>query len=258
MDSDSNPHKRDAEVLALAREGERVGREGKRMLGEIFSEALEIYRKNPIMIVPSLLPIAALIFGIAFFAGFLGLAAVIGDWDGIIAFSAVGGLLLFIVLLIVLFLVAEGLTIEMIKEASSGKKVDLNYAWETSKGRMQPLILSSILAGIITAAGYLMLVIPGIILSFALYFVAQAVMIDGRSGIDAIKTSWGFFRSNLSDSIIIIIASMLISIVLQAIPGIGPLLCLISLPYIYALATLLYLDQEKTQPAKPETVVSIS
>lgn len=258
MDFDSSPPKSAAEVAGFAKEGEQVGRAGKRSLGDIFSEAFEIYRKNPIMIVPSLLPIAALIFGIAFFAGFLGLAVVFGDWVNIMAFSAVGGLLLLIILLIVLFFVAEGLTIEMIKEASSGKKVDLNYAWEASKGMIEPLILSSILAGIITVVGYLLLVIPGIILSFALYFVAQAVMIDGRSGVDAIKTSWAFVKSNLSDSIIIILASMLISIVLQAIPGIGPLLCLLSLPYIYALATLLYLDQKKTLPAKPETKVGIS
>ena len=258
MDFDSNSPEHSAGFPGFAKEGERVGRTGKRSLGDIFSEAFEIYRSNPIMIVPSLLPFAALIFGIAFFASFLGLAAVIGDWGGIMAFSAVGGLLLFIALLIVLFFVAEGLTIEMIKEASLGKKVDLNLAWKASKGRMEPLILSSILAGIITAVGYLLLVIPGIILSFALYFVAQAVMIDGRSGIDAIKTSWRFVGGHLSDSIVIILVSMLISIVLQSIPGIGPLLCLLSLPYIYALATLLYLDQKKMPPAKPETVMVIS
>ncbi|NMB86065.1 MAG: hypothetical protein A4E44_01140 [Methanosaeta sp. PtaB.Bin018] len=256
MDTDSNPP--GAGVSGLAKEGEQFGRAIRRSLGDIFSEAFEIYRKNPAMIIPSLLPIAALILGIGFFASFLGLAVVIGDWGKIMAFSAVGGLLLLIVLLIISFFVAEGLTIEMIKEASSGRKVDLNYAWQTSKGRMEPLILSSILAGIITAIGYLLLVIPGIILSFALYFVAQAVMIDGRSGVDAIKTSWGFVKSNLSDSIVIILASMLICIVLQAIPGIGPLLCLLSLPYIYALATLLYLDQKKMPPVRQETSVSIS
>ncbi len=213
----------------------------KRALGEIFSRAYEIYRDNPIMIVPSLIPIAALIVGIFIFAGYMGLIAIFGE-EGFIAFSALAGLFLFIILMIVLFFLAEGMTIEMIKEASLGNKADLSNAWQATMAKMEPLVLTSLLAGIIVALGYVFFLIPGVILSFAFYFVAQTVMIDGQSGTQALKASYHFVEANLSDALIVVLASLAIGAVLPSIPFIGALLSLLSLPYIYGLATLLYLD----------------
>lgn len=153
----------------------------KRALGEIFSHAFQIYRDNPIMIVPSLIPIAALVLVMVIFAGYMGLVAVFGRGE-FIAFSALAGLFLFLILMIVLFFLAEGMTIEMIREASSGNKVDLSCAWQATREKMEPLVLSSLLAGIIVAFGYVLFLIPGVILSFAFWFVAQTAMIDGKSG----------------------------------------------------------------------------
>lgn len=257
MDSNSNLPEPVAGAPAPVLEEAQAKAPGKKTLGEIFSKALEIYRENPIMIVPSLVPIAALILGLVLFAGFVGVAAILGG-GGLLAFSALGGLLLFVIILIVLFFMAEGVTIEMIREASAGNKADLNLAWEASKGKMEPLILSSILAGIITVVGYILLIIPGIILSVVFYFVAQAVMIDGKSGMEALKTSYNFVKENVSDAVIIIIVSVVISVVLPTIPLIGALLSLIALPYIYALATLFYMDRKKMPPAKQETKVDVS
>ena len=224
-----------------SREG--VEQAGKIALGEIFSIALEIYRKNPIMIVPSLVPIAGLILGLIAFAGFVGLAVVFGE-RRFLAFTAFGGILLFAIILIILFITAEGLTIEMVKEAFAGRKVELAPAWEASRGRIAPLIWTSVLAGIIIVLGYVLLIIPGLILTAIFYFVAQAVMIDGKSGTEALKASYGFLKANLEDSIVVILASVAISLLLPMIPFIGFLLSLIAFPYIYALSTLLYLGRK--------------
>lgn len=228
-------------ALAPIIEDEKVKSPRKRDLGEIFSRAFEIYRDNPIMIVPSLIPIAALIVGLLVFAGYIGLIAVFGG-EGFIAFSALAGLFLFIILMIVLFFLAEGMTIEMIKEASTGNKADLSYAWQATLAKMEPLVLTSLLAGIIVALGYVLFFVPGVILSFAFYFVIQTVMIDGKSGTEALKASYRFVEDNLSDALIIVLASLAIGAVLPSIPFIGALISLLSLPYIYGLATLLYLD----------------
>jgi len=245
MDSNSSSDSITSEpvsnVPAQILQGAKAERPKKRALGEIFSRAFEIYRDNPIMIVPSLVPIAVLILSMVIFAGYMGLIAVFGD-GGIIAFSALAGLFLFLVLMIVLFFLAEGMTIEMIREASSGNKADLSYAWQVTRTKMEPLVLSSLLAGVIVAFGYLLFFIPGVILSFAFFFVAQAVMIDDKSGTKALKASYRFVEANLSDALIVVLASLTIGAVLPTIPFIGPLLSLLSLPYIYGLATLLYLD----------------
>jgi uncharacterized membrane protein len=250
LNSDSDPidpdHQPDQKPDALAAvkevEEEKEKNPGKRPIGEIFSQAYEIYRNNPIMIVPSLIPIAAIIVGLLIFFGTIGLVAVFGN-DGSIAFSVVAGLFLFAVLMIVLFFLAEGMTIEMVREASSGKKADLSSAWQATAARMEPLVVTSFLAGIIVALGYALLFIPGLILSFAFYFVAQAVMIDGKSGMQALKASYRFVEANLSDALVVILVSLAIGAILPGIPLIGPLICLLSLPYIYGLATLLYLDE---------------
>ena len=245
-DSDQLDPQSDPEPNALApiMEDEKTKSPRKRALGEIFSRAFEIYRDNPIMIVPSLIPIAALIVGLLIFAGYIGLIAVFGE-EGFIAFSAVAGLFLFIILIIVLFFLAEGMTIEMIREASSGNKADLSDAWQATMAKMEQLVLTSLLAGIIVALGYVFFLIPGVILSFAFYFVAQTVMIDGQSGTQALKASYRFVEVNLSDALIIVLASLAISAILPSIPIIGTLISLLSLPYIYGLATLLYLDREE-------------
>jgi len=103
------------------------------------------------------------------------------------------------------------------------------------------------------ALGYALFFIPGLILSFAFYFITQVVMIDGRSGLEALKASYRFVEANLSDCLIVVLASLAISAVLHSVPVIGPLLGLISLPYIYALATLLYLDRGSDGKSPQET-----
>ena len=86
-----------------------------------------------------------------------------------------------IIIFLILLIVAEGVTIELVKEAFSGRKVELAYTWDSSRGRIEPLIWTSVLTGIIIVLGYVLLIIPGLILSAIFYFVAQAVMIDGKS-----------------------------------------------------------------------------
>lgn len=226
-----------------------VGREneaGNRDLGEIFSQALKIYRHNPLIIVPSLIPMAALLLGMMILVSYVGLM-VIFSHHGFLERSFLASIFLFGVLMLVLIFLAEGASIEMIRQASMGKAVDLSTAWKSTRHNLEPLVLTSILAGIMIALGYALFFIPGLIMSFAFYFIAQVVMIDGRSGLEALKKSYRFVEANLSDSIIVVLASLALSAVLHSVPIIGPLLGLISLPYIYALATLLYIDRSRVR-----------
>ena len=245
--SDSGPGNLNIEPVAG-----RENKAGKRDLGEIFSEALEIYRHNPILIVPSLVPVSALVLGMLIFVGYLGLMAIFAD-GGFLALSFLASLLLFAVLMVVLIFLAEGASIEMIRQASMGDAADLSTAWTSTRNNLEPLLLTSILAGIMIALGYALFFIPGLILSFAFYFITQVVMIDGRSGLEALKASYRFVEANLSDCLIVVLASLAISAVLHSIPVIGPLLGLLSLPYIYALATLLYLDRGSDGKRPQET-----
>jgi membrane protein insertase Oxa1/YidC/SpoIIIJ len=259
LDPQSYP-KTNALAPIAENENEKEKSPGKRALGEIFSRAYKIYRDNPLMILPSLIPIAVLIVVFLIFAGYIGLIAVFGD-EGSSAFSALEGIFLFIILMIVLFFLAEGMTIEMIKVASTGNKANLSNAWKATTAKMEPLVITSLLAGIIVALGYLLFFIPGVILSFAFYFVIQTVMIDGKSGTEALKASYRFVEANLSDSLVIFLVSLGISAVLPSIPFIGAIISVLSLPYVYGLATLLYLDGKEVQEdfqKVPKTAAEVS
>lgn len=118
MDSSSNLPQPASGSPAVIPAEEKTETKGKMTIGEILSKAFEIYKKNPIIIVPSLIPIVALILSVMiFFAGFLGIAAFIGE-GGFLAFFAIAGMFLFIIILIILFFMAAGLTIEMISRSA--------------------------------------------------------------------------------------------------------------------------------------------
>jgi len=238
-------------ILTIEPVAGRENKAGNRDLGEIFSEALEIYRHNPILIVPSLVPVSAFVLGMLIFVGYLGLMAIFAD-GGFLALSFLASLLLFTVLMAVLIFLAEGASIEMIRQASMGDPADLSSAWTSTMNNLEPLVLTSILAGIMIALGYALFFIPGLILSFTFYFIIQVVMIDGSSGLEALKASYRFVEANLSDCVIVVLASLAISAVLHSVPVIGPLLGLVSLPYFYTLATLLYLDRGLGRETSPK------
>jgi hypothetical protein len=218
----------------------------KMTVGEIFSRSWEIYKTYPVIIVPSLIPALWAFVGMTFLMAGVAGWALFGDMSYLSFFAAasmMGWMMLFLIVLVVLFIIAQGLTIEMIRGALRGQNVNLSSSWEASKSKMATLIFASILSSISIAVGYMLLLIPGLILTAVLYFVAQAVMIDESGVIESLSASYRFVRANLEDSVVIIIISMAIGLVLAAIPAIGPILSLLSLPYIYALATLLYLDR---------------
>jgi uncharacterized membrane protein len=218
-------------------------------VGEIFSRSWEIYKNHPVIVVPSLFPILWAIVGMTILlAGFAGWTA-FGDVSLLTATSIMGGMMLFSIVLVVLFVVAQGLTIVMIQDAWRGEDVTLSSGWQDARDKIVTLVAASILSGILIALGYLLLIIPGLILTVALYFVAQAVMIDERGAIGSLSASYRFVRANLEDAVVIIVISVALGLVLAVIPAVGPFLSLLSTPYIYALATLLYLDRKPREAA---------
>ena len=135
------------------------------------------------------------------------------------------------------------MTIVMVKEAFEGCSSDLAHAWEYTKGKIGVLFVASILVAVIVALGYICLIILRIILTFFLYFVAQAIMLDDKGAVGSLKASYRFVRSNLGNSIIIILILMAIVGILSMISTVGDILMLLAMPFLISLATLLYLDK---------------
>jgi len=223
---------------------------GGMTISDIFSRSFEIYKENPVIIVPSLIPIAwAIIATFTILAGVYGTIAggfLYGDFEEFLTTlitTLIIGIAIFVIVFIILLILAEGMTIVMVRDAFEGRGADLSSAWESTKGKIGALLIASILVAVIVGLGYICLIIPGLILTFLLYFVAQAIMIDDEGAVGSLKASYRFVMSNLGDSVIIILISIAIAFILSIIPIIGDILLLLAMPFLISLATLLYIDR---------------
>jgi hypothetical protein len=227
-----------------------TGNKGSMTISDLLSRAFELYKENPIIIVPSLLPVAwsiistvllaALIFGTASRPYYMH-----DSGDAMMAWISgmIGGTAVFFIGFLALLVLAEGMTIEMIREAFEGGQADLGRSWQLTKGKLGALIVAAIVVSIILSLGYVLLIIPGLILTLLLYFVAQTIVIDNKGALESLGASYEFVKANLTDSAIVALLSVAIYLVLSMIPLLGILLVLIAMPYLIALSTLLYIDR---------------
>ncbi len=75
--------------------------------------------------------------------------------------------------------------------------------------------------------------------------MAQAIILDDIGSLKAFTASYKFVLRELSDSIVIVIISFVIGVVLPLVPYVGFILSLLSIPYIYGIATLFYIDRKE-------------
>lgn len=227
-----------------------TGNKGSMTISDLLSRAFELYKENPIIAVPSLLPVAWSIISTVLLAAFIfGTASrpyyMYDSGDAMMAWisGVIGGTAVFFIVFLALLVLAEGMTIDMIQDVFEGGKADLGRSWQSTKGKLGALIIAAIVVSVILFLGYVLLVIPGLILTLLLYFVAQTIMIDNKGALESLGASYDFVKANLTDSAIVALLSVAIYFVLSMIPLLGILLVLIAMPYLIALSTLLYIDR---------------
>src|SRR5439155_19556398 len=115
-------------------------------------------------------------------------------------------------------------------------------------------LLVSILVGLAVGIGFLLLIIPGIILLGFFAVSVPAVVVENRRGTDAMRRSWDLVSSNFWHVLgVIVVAAILTGIVsgiVSAIGGSNSVLRLIfgaigqiiTAPYSALVTVLLYLD----------------
>ena len=211
-------------------------------VGEIFLESFGVYRSNPSIIIPSLLP--GLWVFIAPFVGLAGPMALfsVGAFGAGMA-SLMVGMAVFFLIYFVLFILAEGMTVEMIGEIYDGRSASLGSALEAVLEKIGPLVIASILVATLFSIGYVIFILPGLILTFLLWFVPQAIMLEDESAVGSLKRSFEFVRDNAGDALIIVLVSIGLHVVLSVIPFIGWILLLVAMPYSIGLTTLLYIER---------------
>ena len=120
-------------------------------------------------------------------------------------------------LFIIPFLTAA-MTIAISKQLL-GREIGVTESYSKLLRTLLPLLGTILLSGIVTGAGFMFFVIPGIFLWIWFAFIPQTVVFDGEGGISAIKRSKhlvkGFFGKTFILLVLIFLAVLLITEVIS-------------------------------------------
>jgi hypothetical protein len=229
-----------------------------RGIGEILRTAFQLYRRYW----RTLLPIAALVV-----VPLTLLEHALGDWvrrhgqqlqDQVVSTSlwaqATAGLLAALAGLL-LYQVLTGAITRAIAAEVAGQDPGVEQSYRFGFARLGPILVVSILVGLATLLGLIMLIIPGIYIGVRLAVSTQALVVEGRRGTETMRRSWDLVGGHWwHAAFAVLLAGLLtevVSAVITAPFGAGAWLVqavaaavatTVILPYGALVGVLLYLD----------------
>ena len=218
-------------------------------ISKIFKESTAVAKGNPLIFIPMLAAsvlsaILSLIFaGSAVpMAGKFSSEQIAANPEQALAGVGVAAGAMFIIGVISAFvgLLTHSMTVAMADTALKGEKATLQNGWSRLVSRIVPVIIASVLMGAIVGAGFIMLVLPGIILAFFLMFTLVALMVDDLGAFKAIGQSFKTVGRNFGATFITFLVILglgiltgIASFIVALIPLLGAVLSMI----IYAIFT---------------------
>lgn len=132
-----------------------------------------------------------------------------------LAVAAVGAL--------VLYVVSEALNIVAIRAFASGDRDPIPDDVSRRLGKTVAVtIAAAILTGIATAIGFILLIIPGIVLAVLFFFVRQEIALNDSGILESISNSIGLVSDNLLTTavlaIVLVVIGLVVGFVFQALP----------------------------------------
>ena len=170
--------------------------------------------------------------------------------------------LLLIPLQIIATYLAQAALIPVIGDRALGGNMDFKQAWALVMKRLVPLLVTSILGGLAIGIGILFCVLPGLVLAFLFAFSAPVVMLEHKSGVEALKRSQQLVKNHWLEVLLVgLVYAVTIGVVswlLQRILGatLGPLVHPFVSAALFPLPTLalvlLYLDLRRVDEGVTE------
>jgi uncharacterized membrane protein len=110
----------------------------------------------------------------------------------------------------VVSLVLSGVAAKAALEVTLGQPYNFFAAF--GKINYVRLILASLLVGLLVTVGFILLIIPGLIVLFLTYLTTYSLVDDDKSPIDAIKHSISLVSANVGDSLLLALLSIVVGI----------------------------------------------
>jgi hypothetical protein len=192
--------------------------------------------------------------------------------------AAVGGLMAFLLGLLawaVMALIIYATVIPLTNGALTiavadrilGGGADWRAVWSTLFRSLPRLLSALIPAALLCAVGFFFLVIPGLLLCFFFALVPTVVLVEGKSGVDALKRSFALVKSDWLRVALVFICFGVLSAVAHWVGGLfvpsraifvshllGDLLTLVLMPVPIIGAVLLYLDLRRREGVGTEAL----
>lgn len=249
-----------------------------RSLGEILSAAFNIYKANAtqlilvvaIVVVPLSL-VGAVFAGVVFAPERIGVTngeVVIGldyadrSWGAFLLVGAIGALIA-----VLISALLQAATVRAAAQATIGDRVDVDASYRYGFKRLWSVILVSLLVGLIVAAGFILLVIPGIIFLVLLSVSIPVLIVEGRRGTEAMGRSWNLVKGHFWHVLgVILVAALIVGLVSGLIGSIGgdawvarwiftAIAQIVTAPFAALVSVLLYLDlRARTEALSSETL----
>lgn len=196
-------------------------------ISEMLKGSFAVSKQNPLIFVPMLVAsvfsaLVSLIFvGSAMpMAGrFAGEQMAENPEQAMVGFgAALGGVFLVSIISGIVGLLAHGMTVAMADLALKGEKTTLATGWSRLVTRIVPIIIASVVVGILVSLGMVLLFLPGIIIAFLLMFTLVAVMVDDAGAFDALGRSFRTVTRNFKATFVVFLVLIALG-VLAAIAG---------------------------------------
>jgi hypothetical protein len=116
--------------------------------------------------------------------------------------------------------IVTAICIHALRSVASGERIRAGQALVSGFEAFPPLFFAVVIAALGIAAGFALLVLPGIYLAVRWFLVPQAVVIDGARNLGALRTSWetvqGFWWRTFGLVIMVNLAAALPALLLTA------------------------------------------
>jgi hypothetical protein len=223
-----------------------------RSVSDVLVDAFELFRRDwtnyVLMTALLVIPLALAQVGVsrAFVDEQTGEVTLVG---GALLFSLVGA-----VLTVVVQLVVSGALTRSGVSAMAGQRLEVAGSLRHAFRRMGGLLWVILLSSLAIFAGFIALVIPGIILAVLLYVSVQAFIVEGHKGSAALSRSWTLVKPHFWHVLGVVILAALLTGITSAILGqlggdsffgewlFGSIGLLLVVPYTAMVTVVLYVE----------------
>jgi len=214
---------------------------------DVFKKSWDAYKNNLGMLLLVVL-LGALLVGVFLIPGIIALIVGIAgstDQETFLNVFSVAGLAIFIISFILAMMASiiyGAALIKSVSFAEGGEKIDIKIAFLVAYQKFWLILATSIIAGVLMLIGFILFVIPGLILAVYFQFIMYVVIFENKWGVDAIKRSYEIVKGNFWWVVLIILLVALASGLIGSIPFVGGIITFILTPFWQVIMYVVYKD----------------